>query len=360
MDKPKVIHVLYSGLGGHANVVFPLLESSFGHDFNNHLVFFGIEPTVDAYIKKCESLDIDFSEIRKKPKQYIRSFGQFTETLRDLNPDTIIVHNSELIIPALQYKKKHPNCSVYYVEHQDNNTKGITLNFLSKYALKRSDGVICLSENFKDELLAKYKRKVPIHVISNGIDIDKYKTVEKRNPLVLGMASRMMQTKDHTNLLKAFKIVLQKHPEVKLEIAGDGATYNAVIALANELKVDGSVKFLGFLNDAEMIEFYNRIGIYILATNSETMSTAILQAMACGLPVITSDIKNNAAIIQHEKTGWLYKDRNSVDLANQINFVIENFDSSIKIGLTAREEIRQNYSLQKMAERYAELVKGKL
>ena len=157
MEKRKVIHVIYSGLGGHGHVLFPLLEGKFGEEFINIIVFYGVEPVIPAYVLRCKELGITFHEIEKKRGQYIKPFRLYREILKREAPHAILVHNSELIISSVAYAKKAGACKAYYVEHQDNKTKSLTLRSLSKYALKRADAVVCLSENFKQELLKQFK-----------------------------------------------------------------------------------------------------------------------------------------------------------------------------------------------------------
>lgn len=352
------MHVIYSGLGGHANVLFPLLETEFGQKFDNEIVFYGIEPTLESYKKKAEVLHIPFTSIQKKRGQYRNPFKAFSALLNRSQPDRIIVHSSELIIPAIAFRKQKKTCKVYYVEHEANQSKGISLRFLSKYALKRANSVICLSENYKAELETKFKCRVPLIVIPNGINTVVFSPVEKAksNLLYIGMASRMVTGKDHSTLLNAFKILRENHPQTQLIIAGDGETKSAVEILCNDLGLVDHVDFVGMLNENEMLEFYAKINLYVLATRYETMSTALLQAMSCGLPVVTSAIKNNAAILEHGKTGWLYEDENAVDLAAQLKDAIEQNEKTEHIARAARIQIIETFSVEKMAMRYTNLV----
>ncbi len=358
MEKLKIIHVIYAGLGGHANVLFPLLETDFGHKFDNEIVFYGIEPTLESYKKKAEALKIPHASIQKKRGQYRKPFKKFGLLLKYSQPDRIIVHSSELILPAIAFRKQKKACAVYYVEHEANASKGISLRFLSNYALKRANAIVCLSEKYRRELENQYNVKRPITVIPNGINTSLFSPVEKHDLdyVYLGMASRMVKGKDHKTLLTAFKIVLENHPNIRLILAGDGETRPVVEALCQQLDLSKHVDFTGMLDEKEMLEFYAKITVYVLATHYETMSTALLQAMSCGLPVVTSAIENNAALIDHDVTGWLYKDENAVDLANQIMDIIQHVEKKNQISAAARAHIIKNFSVQKMETLYTNLV----
>lgn len=357
MEKRKIVHVIYSGLGGHGNVLFPLLEGKFGEDFTNIVVFYGVEPLLPAYIQRCEELGLTYHQIQKRRGQYLKPFRLFIAVLKKVQPSAIIVHNSELIITAVGYSKHVKSCKAYYVEHQDNKTKSFILRGLSRYALKRADAVVCLSENFKQELLSKCTASVPVKVVANGINTEKYIPVIHHNEAIrIGMAARMTPTKDHKTLLNAFRILLESYPTTILEIAGSGDTLLQTQVMCTELELDESVRFLGLLDEKEMIAFYQNIDIFVLATTSETMSTAILQAMSCGLPVVTSDIENNAVLIEHGRTGWLYNDQNAVDLAVKLNVILDDREKALEVGRAARQHVIDNYSLEKMGQSYISLI----
>ena len=357
-NKQKIIHVIYSGLGGHANVLFPLLESNTLSNYEHIIVFFGVEKVLHDYIIKAQNLSINTYTIQKKPRQYIKPFYKFKSILKKEKPNHILVHSSELLLPALKYRKKNRSVKVNYIEHENNTTKGVSLKLLSKIALKKANTVVCLSNQYKQELQTNYKCKVPIQVIPNGINISKYLNSENEipKPFTFGMASRMIQGKDHSTLLRAFSKVVKKYPETMLNIAGDGETLSSVKAKAKKLNLENNILFLGLLNENEMIIFYQNLSVYIQATLSETLCTSILQAMSCQLPVIASDIENNKPLINNNETGWLYLSKNSDDLARIMLNSIEYPQKNITISENARKFCKTNFSNKTMAKGYKQLI----
>lgn len=358
MEKAKVIHVLYSGLGGHGNVVFPLLETKFGNKHENRVVFYGVEPVLEGYKSNCDRLEIPYHVIEKKPKRYLSAFKQFKRILEQEKPHTIFIHNSELIIPASKYCKRNPDCQAIYIEHENHASKSRIIKTMSRYAGLRASGVVCLSEAYAATLKDSFRIKVPIHVIPNGVDTEKYTPNLNRNnsPVIFGMASRMIPGKDHPTLFRAFKKVVDKYPTVELQIAGEGETFGAVKKLATDLKLQDNIKFLGLLNASEMLEFYNNISIYVLTTKSENLSTALLQSMSCELPTITSDIENNRLLITPNETGWLYQNGNAEDLHKQMCACIASLQTDSNIPKQARKKIISHYSTALLFLKYDALL----
>lgn len=361
MKRKTVIHTLYSGLGGHSSVVFPFLENSQSHVFEHVLVFYGVEPLADSTREYVEKMTVEARYLPKKRGQYRKPFRLFKKWLLEYQPTTIIVHNSELLIPALKYRKSNSDCSVVYVEHQDQTKKGFVLKRLSKIAAQKAQAVVCLNSISKEKLMDNYRYHCPIHVIPNGINTDIFQHSEhKRAEIrVLGMASRMVSGKDHPTLLKAFAQVLQKHPHLRLKIAGDGPTLNTTKELAKSLSIAGQVDFLGRINEADMPQFYREIDLYIQASFAETLCTSILQAFATKTPVIASDISNNRSLLDNGNRGFLYPSENPTALAEQIMSVI-GAPAAVEKSLRAGEmAIQRSFSSEKMTERYIQLINGK-
>jgi glycosyltransferase involved in cell wall biosynthesis len=353
----KILHVLYSGLGGHGNVVFSLLETDFGKTHNNTLVFYGVENVREEYLKKVNKMKISSHSIIKRPKHYIKGFKIFKKILHLEKPDRIIVHSSELIIPAIKYSKKNRECKVFYVEHEPNHTKTRFELYISRYAAKKVDKIVCLNESYKSDIKSKYGIKNNIEVIPNGINTEKFcsnKTGSK--PRKLGIAARITKTKDHAILIQAFKKLTKDYSDLNLIIAGTGDLLEEIKNLCKKENLSGKVVFSGLLDENQIIDFYKEIDVYVHASKSETLSTSILQAMSCSLPVIASNIDNNSLLLQHGKTGWLYKNENAADLERQIREVLDNFELANKIAVAGREHVISSYSNLEMSFKYNKLV----
>lgn len=355
--KKKVIQTLYSGLGGHSNVVFSLLNSDFLNEYRNVLVFFGVESVLSNYLEKTNELNIKDYSIQKKRKRYQASFRAFKNILKIEQPNVIIIHNSELILTAVKHKKDNPFCKIIYVEHEPNHSKTRLENFLSKFAAKSADIVVCLNKAYKQELINKHNFKARLEVISNGLNTKTYKRNSVSGKVeIIGMAARLVDTKDHKILIEAFYFLLKDIPSLKLKIAGTGNLMNKLSDQVRSLKIEDSVEFLGLLDEDEMLNFYNNIDLYVHATRSETLSTSILQAMSCQHLVITSNINNNLQLIDNGVDGILYENDNSKDLYLKIKDAIDNFDKLKYLGLAARKKVVNKYSNHLMSNNYIKVI----
>jgi glycosyltransferase involved in cell wall biosynthesis len=361
MGKKKVLQTLFSGLGGHSSVAFSLLESSFGERFDNYLLFYGIEEMSDATKSRAEKSGARSAVIIKKPKRYLLPLLKFYKLLKAENPDAVIIHDSELIFPAALYKNSRPGKKVIFVEHQPNQKKSRLQWLMSDFALKRADAVVCLNESYKNELLEKFSGRrsaEKIRVIPNGINTEKFNGAQRNGRCrFIGMASRLNDTKDHQTLIKAFSLLVRDFPNLKLKLAGSGEMENKIRELVRQHGIEDKVELLGLLDEDQMVAFLNGLDLYVHATLAETLSTSILQAMACALPVITSDINNNRLLIDDGRTGYLYKNSDAGDLYRKMKYAaIENYTEAVALGAAARKKVVENFSHQTMGEKYLELI----
>lgn len=338
--------------------MFSLVDSSFNKEFENVLVFYGIEETRSEYLEKAEALGLKHYSIIKSPKKYLKSFKSFKRILNAERPDRIIVHSSELIIPAVKYVKRSSNSKVIYAEHEPNHTKTALEHYLSKYAMKKADHVVVLNSEYKEELSNKYHKLDKISLIPNGIDTDFFspKPSHSTDLFLIGMAARITDTKDHLLLIKSVQKLKELYPNLQLSIAGIGDQMSGIEKYVQQANLENHVIFKGLLNETELKQFYQSLDLYVHATKSETLSTSILQALSCELPVITSDIKNNKALITNDQNGWLYEDQQLSSLISKIKFAIENEDERKKIAKEGRVFILENFTAQSMQEHYRKLL----
>jgi glycosyltransferase involved in cell wall biosynthesis len=222
-----------------------------------------------------------------------------------------------------------------------------------------ADRVIFLTDNFREEVrktLGSVYSPKKISIINNGIDLNFFKPLEKLSTktIVLGMQSRIVPIKDHATLLQAVAVLQLQHPEItiQLKIAGDGDSIKELQLLAKQLQIEKKVLFTGMLNEINLVNFMRSLDIYIHASYGETMSTSIMQAMACKLPIIGSDVPGISNMIENNKTGILVPVKNQVALAKAITDIIHNPIRAAAMKEAAFDFAVLNYSNKTMFAKY--------
>lgn len=168
--------------------------------------------------------------------------------------------------------------------------------FLSPYIWKNSLLTIANSQSLR-ELAYKTSRKKKIDLIYNGIDLERYtnKSDIKISPKQIIAVGRLSKIKGFDLLIQAVAAI--KTP-CQLVIAGDGPEKENLENLAKMLGIEKKVVFTGRLEKQQLIHFYQESSIFCMSSYNEGMSNAMLEAIACGLPVVTTQVGGAAELVK--------------------------------------------------------------
>ena len=357
----KILHVLYSGLGGHGNVFFSMLSADANHEFEYEVLFNGIEEVRTEYINTCNESGIKWSFVKKKKGLDLQYYKSLVKFIKTSNADILFLHSSTYILPAkhaqlISSKKK----KIIVRETQANNLKNKREWGWLFLAFLLANKIVFLSIEYRDEIekrLSWFYNKSKVAVIPNGIDLNKFYPKKKvsREPVIIGMQSRLTVNKDHPTLLAAFAKLKNENYNINLKVAGDGTCKSELILLAQHLKIDTHTKFTGTLDEEELVHFLQDLDIYVHASFGETMSTAIMQAMACGLPVIASEVPGIKNMIINNRTGILVPVKNVKSMSDALEYLLNNIPIAEALGENAYRFAKDNYSNSVMFKRYKEI-----
>jgi L-malate glycosyltransferase len=360
----KILHVLYSGLGGHGNVFFSMVDADENNEFTFSALFNGVENVREEYIQSCDGKGIRWYYVKKKPGLDIRYYFKLYRTIKKDCPQIIFLHGGAAALPAKLAKLTGTGIKKIIVRETQANHLKTNIDWLYlATAMLVADKMVYLSTDYKEQVRAKlgwlYKEKNSV-VIPNGINLDTFKksgVEQNASQFLLGMQSRLISIKDHLTLLDAFAMVLKKELPVNLHllIAGDGEFKEILIKHTASLNIAYKVTFTGMLEEKDLVHFLNKLDVYIHASLGETMSTAIMQAMACGKPIIASDVPGINNMIKHNQTGLLVPAKNAETLCDAILQLINDRQLCAVLADNAFTFATENYSNKKMLQRYNEI-----
>ncbi len=206
---------------------------------------------------------------------------------------------------------------------------------------RNSEKVIANSNDLKD-LAKKTAPYQPIEVIHNGIDLEEFKPKEIYGDGNILCVSRLIERKGIQYLIEA----LQEFDN-ELVIVGNGNLMDELKNLAKELGVNKRVKFTGEVEHEKIVEYYHDADIFVLPSLNEGMSNTILEAMACGLPIITTDTGGTRLLVKDN--GFLVPMKNS----NAIADAIKKYDNKLlKMHGKRSREIVEKMGWNKIAGEY--------
>lgn len=291
---------------------------------------------------------------------YLFKTWQFVknEILSYEKPDLI---NSHLSYPAgflgtiIQKRKKIPN---FITEHSR-----ITNYFRSwfhkkciNYTLKNTASIIAVSNSLKDEIYSISHRQVT--VIHNIVDVDKFELVKSKPGAILNigfLGGLGNNNKGLDLLLKAASLLNRK--DFLLHIGGNGILLDNFKTMAKEFGIETNCKFYGEIFRADIALFYSGLDIFILPSRYETFGIVLIEAMACGIPVIATRCGGPQDIVT-QSTGILIEKENTEELASAIRSMSENLASYNKetIRSYAKENFGQSVFIEKISTLYQDIL----
>src|SRR5699024_3130419 len=144
-------------------------------------------------------------------------------------------------------------------------------------------------------------------------------------------------------------LLKQSHPNVKLLLAGEGPKLEACRNLAQELGLNDTVTFLGFQKELERL--LQLCDIAVAASIREGLPVNVMEAMACGLPVVASDNRGHRELIQNGKNGWVLPDYKPDLFADKVKQLLDNDVLRKQFGKESRRRIQTKYSLNKVMQK---------
>lgn len=224
--------------------------------------------------------------------------------------------------------------------------------------------VIAVSGHMQAQLIALGCAMNTLHMLHYGIDTSVFKMIPtKREEHTFVACARFVEKKAPQNTIRAFKQVLEKFPDAKLIMIGDGELLDASMALVLELKISESIEFTGVLSQQEIAGIFHKATAFVqhsvtsTINDSEGTPLTILEAMACGLAVVTTKHGGIPDIIKEGETGFLVEEHDVDKMAEQMCRIIAEPEQAKLMGERAAEKILKEHSLLKYTDELWRIIK---
>jgi len=263
-----------------------------------HRLGTGIEREIDELGVECHFMNLnDTSYIGSKLVHKIKAQRVVNSALSKFKPN--IVHSHLESSYSLLFCLMHSVSCIFTIHSFPDRI--FTKQFLLLQKLLFRRGLItlvgcakCVSDRAKELLGEKYNESVC--TIYNPIELDHYyKDIHNNDKFNFVNVARMNPIKNHSLLLEAFAIVNKKYKNTKLLLAGDGELWNALHDETERLGIASDVVFLG--NRTDIPDILAKSDVFVLTSKSECCPMTVLEAMATGLPIISTDVGGVREII---------------------------------------------------------------
>lgn len=200
-----------------------------------------------------------------------------------------------------------------------------------------------------------------IEVIPFGVDTDFFRPLDvykDENIFQILSVGYLIERKGFEYLIRAMPLVLEKHKQARLKIVGSGPLESKLKELIYELDLGDEVEIVNNVSDEELLMIYNSSDLFVLPSivdsqgNTEGLGVVLLEAMACGLPVIGSDVGGIPDIIEDNKTGIMISEKDISGISGAILKLIENENYLEKLSIQGYDIVRDRFSWKKISKLY--------
>ena len=359
MTKPLMVHVItnFAGVGGAEMMLARLIqctEQQYKH------VIIALMKTSEVYQRTLDCCQ-SYYALQWNGLNTLGTIQKLRGLLKQLQPKTVqcwMYHANVLTSLSMLGLAQKPNV-VWGIHHSLASPKDESISTkialgLSKILSQQASAIIyCAHSSMQQHQVFGFKN-ANSQVIANGVFLDKFQpNPQLHEPTVIGFAGRYHIAKGYPYLFETMGLLKDKN--IIFKIAGNGASIDNpdVKALFHQYQLDAQkVHLLGQISD--MPAFYQSIDAFLMTSITEGFPNVLVEAMASGLPCISTDVGDAQYIVQ--ELGEIVPPRNSAVLVQAIlNYVQQSNDQRLQLKQAVRERVEAHFSIEKVSQQYMQV-----
>ncbi|WBO86689.1 glycosyltransferase family 4 protein [Hymenobacter yonginensis] len=361
--KIRVLQTIRQGrIGGGETHVFDLVQALDKSQFAPVVLAFTPGPLVD----RLTELNIPVHVIETEVPFDVRCWGRVQRLLREERIDLVHAHGTRAQSNTFWAARRLGLPLLYTVHgwsfHPDQSPLHRRYRQLSEQLLMaQAAGTICVSDsNFQDG--RAFSRMERATVIKNGIDPSRFQPAAEAgfraelgvgpDTVLVGCVARLTAQKDPLTLIRAVA-ALPADLDVVVVLVGDGELRAPAEALARQLGMAKRVRFVGFRQDVPAV--LRALDIYCLPSLWEGLPIGVLEAMACGRPVVATAVDGTRELLTHGHNGWLIPPADPAALAAALAHLAARPVLRAALGAQAAHTVQTGFSVQGMTRQVEQL-----
>lgn len=258
-------------------------------------------------------------------------------------PSIIIAHGGRSI-----------NFSTFLPKEKRPPIVGVAHGYTAK-RLKKCDYIIAITRKLREYMIDNNFPDQNIYVVNNTVKVDHdFLSPQKNQKVIIGVMARLEVNKGIQHLINAINILVKNSIHVELVVAGDGPSLPHLQGIVTKYRLESYVKFIGWIDDKE--KFFKEIDIYCCPSEHEPFGMVVIEAMAHNVPVLATDSEGPGEIITHNKNGFIAKNKSMLDIAEKLEFMINDWSNTEKVCKQAYEEVKVKYNLNNLGSKLANVI----
>jgi len=315
---------------------------------------------------------ISFQDTWEKIDTAPRDWVKLYRIIRGTNPDIIHSHGTKenIISKVIGLLLGIPVIPVYHCMYKQIGSNNIGLGFKRRMyekiyldVLERlTSGIvpknIAVSVSVRNNMRRFGIPEGKIKVIYSGVNINEFesgrmKSIRRKNTTRIVSISRIDEGKGILDIIEAAKTMKEKNSNFTISFIGDGPRLDDYQRLVNSYKLDGEVEFVGYVKKIQDVLL--RSDIFVSASYSEGFPLTVIEAMACGLPVVVTGVGGVREIVDDKVNGFVVDCGSPEELANALLVMMKNSTLRREYGRRGRDKALGEFSTDRMIPQYISL-----
>jgi glycosyltransferase involved in cell wall biosynthesis len=304
---------------------------------------------VDFYlIKQNIPIIIDHNAPVMAKLGYLFYPKKIKNLVHTIQPDILHAHWATSYGFMAAYSNYHPLIvSAWGRDVYKAQTHSFIYQRLLKYVFSRADYITATSEHLSktaQQFVPDPLRQV-LH-IPFGVDVRRFslKQSTPSSQIKIGYIKKLEPYYGCEHLIHGFSKILNQYPNTKLIIVGDGSEKERLTRLTHQLDLDNAVEFRGEIPHDEIVKSYHEMDIVVIPSIIESFGVVALEASACGIPVIASDIQGLRETVNDSETGFLIPPEDPDSIAEKLEILIKSHKLRVEMGKMGRKFVEDRYS----------------
>ena len=366
---------------GADKVLLELIKGLDRQEFEAHVIL----PNDGVLVSALEAIGakvsvLDYPILRRKyfnPKgifEYFRSYNRFSKKIAKYAQDngiSLLHNNTTAVLEGIYVKRKLKLPLIWHVHEIIVKPKAIS-DFINLLMGRYADKIVTVSNAVANHVKqSRFVKEDQVRVIYNGVDNAVYYPMQagavrekfgiQQDSLVIGMIGRVNAWKGQEDFLEAVTPILKANPQAVAFLAGSAFEGEEWRVEELEAKIAASsvasqIKRIDYYN--QTTELYNMFDIFVLpSTNPDPLPTVVLEAMACGKPVVGYRHGGVCEMVKEGENGLLATPNQPAELSKVIQELVENPEKRNQFGQASVERQRELFSLESYIKNFSELYK---
>lgn len=352
-------------VGGAQTLTISLIKALHELDSKIQVQILVLEKSHGSYLEEqCQQEGIDVVYLGKNKGLHLTIIPKITKAIRAFSPDVIHMHKSRMhyfLLPVLISGVKRRIYTVHSLADRDTRNKW--LQKLMSFAFHRCHvQPVAISDICKDSIVKIYHLTPDsVPCIYNGIDTDRFRKPEDRRlpdrgKLRFVSVGRLSPPKNYPLLLRVANRIHKQWPEIEFLVLGDGEQRDSLTELIMAQSAESYIHLLGNVSDVP--PYLWNADAFLMTSDYEGLPQTILEAMAAGLPIISTKAGGIIDVVKDGENGFLVECGDEVGLVDAVDKLCSSPELCKKYSEKSIE-LSEQYSIDRMAQQYLSIYTDK-